>query len=208
MIKLVVLDFDYTLVGSEVGFYDVKEHKKEEFKRRNLWKIVKGLTHEYRSVFDVAEKLGMEVKDVESVAEEIELERMKKSYLLEGARELLDFLRQNNIKIALLTGNCRKAVLYALEKHGIRDYFDALLTRDECAPEDMKPNTGCYLGLLEEFGAKEEEAVLIGDSEADLLPVESVKIIIGDKVKGDYNVRSLREAVSLLKKLTGEGDGH
>ncbi|WP_461862818.1 HAD family hydrolase [Thermococcus sp.] len=208
MIKLVVLDFDYTLVGSEIGFYEAKAHKKEEFERRNLWRVAEGLTHEYGSIFRVAEELKMDVEDVEKVAEEIELERMKASYLIEGARELLSFLKQRGIKIALLTGNCRKAVLYALERHGIGGYFDTVLTRDGCAPEDMKPSPRCYLKLLEELGVREEEALLIGDSEADLLPVKSVRVIVGDKVKGDYNVRDLREAVRLLKRLTGEVNGH
>ncbi|WP_456452503.1 HAD family hydrolase [Thermococcus sp.] len=206
MIKLVVLDFDYTLVGSEAGFYDVKGLKKEEFERRGVWRVAEGLTHEYGSVFRVAEELGLDVEDVKKVAEEIELERMRTSYLLEGAEELLGFLRRRGVKIALLTGNCRKAVLYALEKHGIRDFFDLIVTRDECAPGDMKPSAGCYLRLLEKLGVKEEEAVLIGDSEADMLPVKSVRIIVGDKVKGDYNVRDLREAVDLLKGLMGEGE--
>ena len=204
--KLVVLDFDYTLVASETGFYDAKERKKEEFKRRELWRVAEGLTHEYGSVFRVAEELGVDVEDVKNVGEEIELERMRRSYPIEGARELLEFLRHSNIKIALLTGNCRKAVLYALEKHGIRDFFDLIVTRDECAPGDMKPSAGCYLRLLEKLGVREEEAVLIGDSEADMLPVKSVRIIVGDKVKGDYNVRDLREAVDLLKRLMGEGE--
>lgn len=148
----------------------------------------------------------MNVEDVKKVAEEIEIERMRGSYLIEGAEELLAFLRERGVKIALLTGNCRKAVLHALEKHGIKDCFNMIVTRDECALEDIKPSPGCYLRLLEELGVREEEALLIGDSEADLLPVKSVRIIIGDKVKGDYNVRDLGEVIDLLKRLMGEGE--
>ena len=45
-----------------------------------------------------------------------------------GAREYLEFLRKNQVRLAVATSSYEDLFLPALERHGIRDWFDAVVT--------------------------------------------------------------------------------
>ena len=92
-------------------------------------------------------------------------------YLLEegtplkiGVFELLDYLRENNYKIAVATSTHKERAIQRLESVGIKEKFDDMVCGDEI--EHSKPNPKIFLKAAEKLGLKPEECIVIEDSPA------------------------------------------
>ena len=93
--------------------------------------------------------------------------------LSDGLKELLDKLKRNKIKLAVLTN--RGSSLPSLLKHfGVYEYFDKLITAaDVTVP---KPDPEGLNWLLRHFKISKEEAIFIGDAEPDYYAAKSGKV--------------------------------
>ncbi|MBO5093410.1 MAG: HAD family phosphatase [Lachnospiraceae bacterium] len=60
-----------------------------------------------------------------------------------GARGLLDYCRENGIKLGIATSNSRQIVDMVLEERGISGYFDCIMT--SCEAKKGKPAPDIYL---------------------------------------------------------------
>ena len=127
------------------------------------------------------------------------------SELNEGARELLSYLRKNDVSTALVTNNCRSSVDTVLKKHNLA--FDLILTRED---GETKPSGDLILKALARMGMERDEALLIGDGELDIRASEKAG------VRGVYlsngqpafehhpTVHSLTEVIGLVGSLQDE----
>lgn len=79
-----------------------------------------------------------------------------------GAKELLDYLKKRNIKVALATGTSRKSVEHHLKEVGIEDYFDALVCGTEI--ENGKPAPDIFLKCASLLGVNPEDCFVFEDS--------------------------------------------
>ncbi|MBQ9948508.1 MAG: HAD family phosphatase [Oscillospiraceae bacterium] len=80
----------------------------------------------------------------------------------EGVRELLEFLKQNGIKIALASSTRRTVVHHQLEHAEILPYFDKVVCGDMV--ERSKPAPDIFLKACEELSVSPADAVAIEDS--------------------------------------------
>ena len=86
--------------------------------------------------------------------------------LFPGVETLLDELRQQGHMLAISTGKSRAGLDRSIAEHGVADYFSA--TR--CAGENRsKPHPEMLLEILEELNFSASDALMIGDSEHDLM---------------------------------------
>lgn len=111
--------------------------------------------------------------------EQIELVHSEDAHAISCAHEVLRALRDAGIKTAIVTRNCRTAVLISLELTGIS--ADVLLTRDDVTK--AKPHPEHLLRALELLGVRADEALTIGDHWMD---------IEGGKAAGTRTVGFLR----------------
>ncbi|MCX7831345.1 MAG: HAD family hydrolase [Actinobacteria bacterium] len=84
--------------------------------------------------------------------------------LLEGALEVLRFLKENNVRIGLISDTVLtkgKHLVVHLRRHGILKYFDYLVFSDEVGA--VKPNPYIFNYALKKLGAYPEESAHIGD---------------------------------------------
>lgn len=99
----------------------------------------------------------------------LEHEHGKESALLPfaGARELLTALQARGVRLGIWTGRDRWSAERILDVHGFRAFFDALVCGDDLPSHKPDP-TGLQhaLGLL---GAAADEAVFLGDADADVV---------------------------------------
>lgn len=77
-------------------------------------------------------------------------------------RELLERLKQKDIKIGLLTDLTAHIQYRKLKKLGIESYFDYIVTSEEAGAE--KPSAKMFELMLQKTGNKPEEMLMIGDS--------------------------------------------
>jgi pyrophosphatase PpaX len=79
---------------------------------------------------------------------------------------LLTRLKQQGTKIGVVTGKSKKAFLISSEALQLSEFFDLAITGDDV--EKPKPDPEGILKALNVFGATKDEAVMIGDSNADI----------------------------------------
>lgn len=183
-IELVVFDLDGTLVTAEIDF---------EAMRRAIRDLL--IKHEFpihilpmnstqdllRSAFAYAGEKGLTPIEISKLRDEVYLEAVKfewegakKAQLVPGAKEILQALQQHHINIAILTNDNRAVAKYLLEKFGLMEYVDLLITREE-APH-MKPATEGLELILNHFDTPSEQTIFIGDSTIDIMTANKLGI--------------------------------
>ena len=128
--------------------------------------LCRDIVHEYRQEFLVRSTHGSE--------------------LFTGARETLMQLMQQGYDLAIATGKSRRGLDKVLAETGLAPYFP--ITR--CADETRsKPHPQMLEEILTDFNAKPSDALMIGDSEYDLLMANNLKM---DALAVSYGVHSLQ----------------
>ena len=85
--------------------------------------------------------------------------------LFDGARDLLEDLRERGYMLAVATGKSRRGLDRALGETGLQGLFDT--TR--CADEGFtKPHPGMLMTILDTLATPADKAVMIGDTTHDL----------------------------------------
>ena len=119
------------------------------------------------------------------IIERFEEEAARNSELNEGAGEVLESLRAQGLKIAILTRNSRKSVRAFLEKHSVSvDYF---YTRED---GPVKPSPQPVTDICSHLGISPQYAWMVGDYLYDLRSGHgagaTAVLIINDSELPDY----------------------
>ncbi len=129
--------------------------------------------------------------------------------LKKGAVEILEFLKQNGVKMAVASGSARYEIDWKLGETGIIDYFDAFAGGEEV--EHCKPAPDVFLLAAERLGVKPEECYVFEDSSLGIKAgyAAGMKCIgvadvapFTDEAKGIMfkELNSLDEAIPILKE--------
>lgn len=80
-----------------------------------------------------------------------------------GGREILEFLKQNGVKMAVASGSSRGSVEHHFKEVGALEFFDAIVCGTEV--ENGKPAPDVFLKAAELLGEKPENCFVFEDSE-------------------------------------------
>jgi len=167
--KAVLFDLDGTLIDSEWFYYKAWRAVLEEYGfalHSDIWlNDVAGKTD--IQAFDMLNsKYGVEIDQAEL------FERVRKRIarqhdeepipLMPGAADLIHFLHQRQITMAVVTSSKREVASYHLERNGIREFFKALVTRTEV--KHTKPHPEPYLLCVQQLDLAVEDCLAIEDS--------------------------------------------
>lgn len=119
--------------------------------------------------------------------------------LFEGARETLEHLAEEGYLLAVATAKNRYGLVRDLEGTGLSATFHATRTTDEAA---AKPSPEMLLQILEELGARAEEALMIGDTVHDLQMAANAGVAGLGVMSGSHGREDL-EVVAALDYLAG-----
>lgn len=181
MIKAVLLDHDGTMVNSEESHYQ-------------LWKKVIGLPGERFTdqmyaehcigvpTHDNAEYLKSEFGLKQSIEELVQSKiETTKTFLeteffpmMQGCLELLNWLKQSDLRVAVVSGSERYAVDRSLEGNRLVNFIEHINTGDEVA--NNKPSPDVYLLALERLGLRPEECLAVEDTYHGLLAATAANI--------------------------------
>ena len=214
-VRAVIFDLDGTLVGAPTPFSEIKERLRERLLEMGIEENLLGdLTPMYETLLKVSEKTGIDFERLHSIQVELETERMRESFLFEGALDVLEYLRGKGVKIGLVTRSSRKAAEFALEKNGIAEYFDSIVAREDVQPEELKPNPGQILKALSELNVPPEKAIAVGDHGYDVLASrkagtlsvlvtghDSGRMSFSVEAEPDFEVSDLRGLKGLFERL-------
>jgi len=132
-----------------------------------------------------------------------ELDSAKKSKLFPETIPTLEELRKLGIKIGLVTNTSMKAVNTVFRLHGLKSYFDVVVTREKV--KKLKPEPEGILLALKKLGVK--SFFMVGDLVHDVLAAKSAKgtsILVKRNLEetdceADYVVQSLNEVPKIAQ---------
>ena len=85
-----------------------------------------------------------------------------KAYIKKGVRELLTYLKENGIKIALASSTYTEGVKRELTSAGLIDFFDTVIGGDVVSKS--KPNPDIFLEAMRQLGSTKDKCLIIEDS--------------------------------------------
>ena len=182
MIRLIIFDLDETIIHNSIPFSEIRKTIMEKI----------GSSEKPVHLYEFLKAKG---KNYLELLKKEELRRAKNSYPDRDLGFVIDVLVRRNINIAVLTRNSRKATMIALGKYA--EKFDAIITREDFFPPKPAPDAVFY--LMEQFSARAEETVVVGDYDYDIEAgrrAGCVTVRIGDG-EGDYNINKISEIITL-----------
>ena len=130
--------------------------------------------------------------------------------LKEGALELLELFKKNNVKMAIATANDERLYRPCLERLGIENYFDYVA--DVNSAKEGKQSAKIYLDLAKQMNAKPENTLVLEDMPMCIKTVHDagfVTVAVYDKASekfdnekksnSDLFINNLNELTNLLK---------
>ena len=130
--------------------------------------------------------------------------------LMEGVEELLIFLKENNIKMSVVTSSPISMAKTILSNLNILQYFDSIHTGTEV--ERGKPYPDIYLKVLNDYQLDKDEALIFEDSHngARAAIASQIKLILvpniayvsdKDKEEAYQVIKPINQAIDIIKKL-------
>jgi len=109
--------------------------------------------------------------------------------VLPGAREAIEHYRDSGVKMGVVTNKLQSATLTVLEHFGLLSALDVVVG-DAGLPR--KPDPAMLLHALATLGARPEDAVMVGDSDADILAAKAAGVT-AIAVRGGYSNHAVED---------------
>ena len=143
------------------------------------------------------------IRRASAIIESHELAGIDNAAPLPGAVHLLRSLAMRNKRIAVVTSNSSSSVDRWLAKHHLTREVDVIVGRDSLLP--LKPSPEMVSRALKLTGSSTAEAVMVGDSEADLMAARCAGVPFTG-VAADAAARSRLEELGSGKVFSSPGD--
>ena len=133
-------------------------------------------------------------------------ENIRLSSLFPSTLEVLDHLQQCGFLMAAITTRSIRTSVRSLEATGIAHYFGVIISAEDVSL--LKPHPEPLLKALDVLGAKPAEAIMVGDTPADIMAgknagtktIAALYGFSGERLLAtnpDYAIRDLRELLAL-----------
>lgn len=131
--------------------------------------------------------------------------------LFDGIEDMLKAVKETGCKIGIVTSRTKESTLFYINKFGIGDYFDGIVSCDDT--DKHKPDPAPLLLGLDRLGASPAEAIMVGDSAFDIKCANNAGVravlvdwrMTGDDQKLrecniDYEIKEPMELPEVLRK--------
>jgi len=164
-IKMVIFDFDGTIVPLEVDWESVKKELSTYFE--SAYDYESNFTPLYQEIDRVNDLFGRKARE-EAVAiiEKHESAGIEQLQFIPKAVRLIESLKDKGTKLAIFSSNTRKVVEEILRKIDKLDSFEVIVTIEDVSKN--KPDPEGLHKILRTCKVSRSEALFIGDGQRDL----------------------------------------
>jgi len=197
-IKLVIFDLDGTLIDStsEIAFVVNSALKKNRFPERSKEFYIKNIGS---GIADLLQKslpdADVSINDLNKILSEVKTLYStylnKKSKVFVGIYEILDFLKKENIHIAIVTNKLHQLAIRCVENY-FNDYDIITIGAED--KFDRKPSPNASLEIINLYRVKPEASIFIGDSHIDIETAKNANIKSGGVLWGNGTEEELKGA--------------
>lgn len=110
--------------------------------------------------------------------------------LHEGIAPLLDFLSEQGALVAAFTGKGRRSAEITLKKLGIFSMIGILVSGDDVTRK--KPSGEGIMKILQFYNLKPEDAIMIGDSTADIKAAREAGVAVASVLWDCYSIDAVK----------------
>ena len=166
MYKMIAFDFDGTLADSVDFCLEVFEKVFDKYMgdkaptRESIYQNF-GMNEPGVIKFYMGKMVPEAEEYFYKLHKEMHAERCPETY--PGTRELLEFLKKNNVKLAIITGRSDTTCKISMDFLKLGHFFESFQTG---SPE-RNDKTAQLLALVEKHGLKKEELAYVGDAVSD-----------------------------------------
>ncbi len=178
MIKLLIFDMDGTIIDSDDVLIKTWEELFKLYKNNEVFNPDKIAEYSGPPLSYAINDAFKDFDDKEFIRQEYRA-RTKKYYDTDlhnfpNCKEVILKLFEDGIKLCILTAKNLEMTKYCLDKIGILECFDDLITCDSSFPS--KPDPAAINYLLEKYNFKNNEAIMVGDTYYDALAAKNAHI--------------------------------
>lgn len=124
--------------------------------------------------------------DVDGAAERYEAAKLAALRPYDGARDVLDELRDEGMGLGVVSDADGLLAASRLRRCGLADFFDVVVTPDVTG--ERKPSPTNFLHALDRLGAGPSDAAMVGDSlRRDIEPAKRLGLVSVHAAYGDWN---------------------
>ncbi len=213
MVRAAIFDFDGTLTELTLDFADLRRHVEGValgYVSAAFMRELDGL-YMLEMIYEVEGSLGPSGavfrQEAFAILRELEVEAARGKAVYPYTREVLKALREQGMKIGVMTRSCAGAVRTVFPD--MDAYVDAMVTREDVRL--VKPNPAHVTAVLDLLGSVDPaEALLVGDHPTDILAgrasgTTTVGVLTGrterpafEKAGAAFVVRDIRDVPALI----------
>lgn len=211
-VKAVIFDLDGVIVSTDEYHYQAWKSisdKENIYFDRSINNRLRGVSRA-ESLEIVLEKANREYAQAEKevLLEEKNniykdlLKNLSSSDILSGVNEVLDYLKSNNIKVAI--GSSSKNTSLILQKIGLLNSFDVIV--DGTMIKKSKPDPEVFIMAADKLNALPEECIVVEDAKAgvEAAIAGNMKVAaVGDAIKcnkANFNLENLKDLITIVNK--------
>jgi pyrophosphatase PpaX len=166
--KAIIFDFDGTIADTLPICYDAFQYVFKEFDNKDL------SSEEIKEMFGPSET-GIIRENLSNKNKDKAIEMFYTKYaenhehLVKQNKdidEMLLYLKENGVKLGIVTGKARRSLDISLEALKLEEFFDIIITGDDV--KKPKPDPEGVIQALTLLNVQSDEAMFIGDSDADI----------------------------------------
>lgn len=221
--KIIIIDLDGTLIKFQIDYLSARKEALLLIKKysdlRNLnFTLNDSIFFMDRKIEEflvensLSKNIYREVHDkLLLILEKYELDSANKVKLLPSVKKTLSQIKDMGWTLVLFTADGENAMNVIVDKTGIKDFFDVMISRGESM--EVKPHPNHIKSAISTMGSSPKEIIVVGDSVADIKSGKHIgAITVGvtnglgtsqqlAKVNVDYLIGSIAKLPCLLKHI-------
>ena len=117
--------------------------------------------------------------------------------LTRGARELVDRLRQEGLRLVIATSAMEEELRVMLRQVGLEDLLERKTSSDDA--DNSKPDPDIIVAALEKASLRPDAAILLGDTPYDIDAAQRASVETVALLTGGWDADALQDAVAIYE---------